>query len=91
MQDANRKGPYISSPRYAAGPVRPKCPVCGKSVFSNSGIHPQCAVARQDAEFKATQKEMRKAIEASLGEEKSPAAVPGEVPMHKPRTRWSSV
>ena len=26
-----------------------KCPVCGKSSYSQGGIHPQCAVTRADA------------------------------------------
>lgn len=31
------------------------CPVCGKASYSRSGEHPQCAVARADAVFKARQ------------------------------------
>jgi hypothetical protein len=36
--------------------VRRFCPVCGKVAYSLSGEHPQCAVARGDAAFKAKQK-----------------------------------
>ncbi len=30
------------------GPFRPKCPVCGQSVYSLAGIHPQCAQTQAD-------------------------------------------
>ncbi len=30
------------------GPVRPTCPVCGQTTYSQGGIHPQCAVNRAD-------------------------------------------
>ena len=36
--------------------VRNFCPVCGKVAYSRSGEHPQCAVNRADAAFKAKQK-----------------------------------
>jgi hypothetical protein len=36
--------------------VRRFCPVCGKVSYSLSGEHPQCALARSDAAFKAKQK-----------------------------------
>ena len=29
-------------------PSRPLCPVCKKAVYSRSGIHPQCAMLRED-------------------------------------------
>ncbi len=29
---------------------RPECPVCGKGVFSRSGIHPQCAIEHSERE-----------------------------------------
>jgi hypothetical protein len=29
-------------------PVRALCPVCGKTAYSQGGIHPQCAVLRAD-------------------------------------------
>lgn len=28
--------------------TRPKCPVCGQSVYSPAGIHPQCAQTQAD-------------------------------------------
>jgi hypothetical protein len=30
------------------GPVRAVCPVCGTTSYSRDGIHPQCAVSRND-------------------------------------------
>ena len=36
--------------------VRKNCPVCGKVSYSLSGEHPQCALVRGDAVFKARQK-----------------------------------
>jgi hypothetical protein len=36
--------------------VRKFCPVCGIVSYSLSGEHPQCAVRRSDAIFKAKQK-----------------------------------
>jgi hypothetical protein len=36
--------------------VRKCCPVCGKPSYSLSGEHPQCALTRFDAAFKARQK-----------------------------------
>jgi hypothetical protein len=30
------------------GPARPTCPVCGETAYSRGGIHPQCAVNRED-------------------------------------------
>ena len=36
--------------------VRKLCPVCGKVSYSLSGEHPQCALLRGDAVFKAKQK-----------------------------------
>jgi hypothetical protein len=36
--------------------ARKFCPVCGKVSYSVSGEHPQCAVARGDAAFRAKQK-----------------------------------
>ncbi len=30
------------------GPVRAVCPVCGKTAYSQGGIHPQCSVKRAD-------------------------------------------
>jgi len=29
-------------------PSRPVCPVCKKAVYSRGGIHPQCAMLRED-------------------------------------------
>ena len=29
-------------------PSRPLCPVCKKAVYSRGGIHPQCAMLRED-------------------------------------------
>jgi hypothetical protein len=37
-------------------PIRNYCPVCGKVSYSVSGEHPQCALTRADAAFKAKQK-----------------------------------
>jgi tRNA(Ile2) C34 agmatinyltransferase TiaS len=37
-------------------PLRAVCPVCGKTSYSRGGRHPQCGVARADAEFKALQR-----------------------------------
>src|SRR3954447_16566833 len=37
----------ISKPK-SAEPVRPVCPVCGKTAYSRGGIHPQCAASRAD-------------------------------------------
>jgi hypothetical protein len=38
-------------------PARNKvCPVCGRVSYSLSGEHPQCALSRADAAFKAKQK-----------------------------------
>jgi hypothetical protein len=36
-------------------PHRTICPGCGKPSYSRSGEHPQCAVTRADAAFKARQ------------------------------------
>ena len=36
--------------------VRNFCPVCGKVSYSLSGEHPQCAMVRFDAAFKARQR-----------------------------------
>jgi hypothetical protein len=36
--------------------VRRFCPVCGNVSYSLSGEHPQCAINRADAVFKAKQK-----------------------------------
>jgi len=36
-----------TKPKFAE-PVRPICPVCGKTAYSPGGIHPQCAVTRAD-------------------------------------------
>jgi hypothetical protein len=36
--------------------ARKNCPVCGKVAYSLSGEHPQCALTRFDAAFKARQK-----------------------------------
>ena len=36
--------------------VHKQCPVCGRDSYSLSGEHPQCALARADAAFKAKQK-----------------------------------
>jgi hypothetical protein len=37
-------------------PPRAICPVCGKTSYSVGGRHPQCGVARFDAELKAQQR-----------------------------------
>jgi hypothetical protein len=49
-------------PLYTAS-ARGVCPVCGKTSYSHTGTHPQCAVARADAL-------MRAAIKASGAVEK---------------------
>ena len=36
--------------------IRKFCPVCGKVSYSLAGEHPQCAINRADAAFKAKQK-----------------------------------
>jgi hypothetical protein len=66
MSDATRKAP--ARPGLGPPSTRPRCPVCRKDVFSKSGIHPQCAVARQDAEFRASQKQIKLALKAALAE-----------------------
>jgi len=43
MTNANRKPP----PLYIA-PERNKCPVCGHTSYSTTGIHPQCAMQIAD-------------------------------------------
>ena len=43
---------------------RPRCPVCGESVYSRAGIHPQCAQERADAQ----QKERLKASQRTADE-----------------------
>jgi hypothetical protein len=57
---------------------RKYCPVCGKVSYSQSGEHPQCAVARADAVFKARQS-------ARLG--RRPAAVAPKVVVRKELVR----
>ena len=37
-------------------PVRPVCPVCGKTAYSQGGIHPQCAVSKADKIVRETRK-----------------------------------
>jgi hypothetical protein len=57
------------SPYHPVSPSkRPRCPVCHKDVYSRSGIHPQCAVHQQETARKLSQKQLKQAIEASLGE-----------------------
>jgi hypothetical protein len=87
MQDAKRKalGPYRHG--YVPVSTRPRCPVCGKGVFSKGGIHPQCAVVRNDSESKASQKELRKAIDASLA--RGPASAEEQPPPEKNRSTWN--
>lgn len=41
------KSPYHHTPRQAVS-TRARCPVCGQEVYSTAGIHPQCAVRRED-------------------------------------------
>ena len=41
--------------------VRKRCPVCDKSVYSSSGVHPQCAQSRESAILLAAQKAARDA------------------------------
>jgi hypothetical protein len=40
-------------PKYRHAPIidpdRKRCPVCHQSVYSLSGIHPQCAIKQADA------------------------------------------
>lgn len=43
-----------------SGPTRPKCPVCGQSVYSKAGIHPQCAQTQADERWGAKLKEKEK-------------------------------
>lgn len=43
-------------PLVSTAPSQNRCPVCGKTAYSRGGIHPQCATARSDAEFKALKK-----------------------------------
>lgn len=45
------------------GPTQKKCPFCGKSVYSPSGIHPQCAVAKADAAQCAALKAKNETVE----------------------------
>ena len=40
----------------ARDPTRPRCPVCHEGVYSPSGIHPQCAVARNESVMNAEAK-----------------------------------
>jgi hypothetical protein len=54
----------ISKPKTVE-PVRPVCPVCGKTAYSQGGIHPQCAVTQAD-------KVAREKRSASLGVETKP-------------------
>jgi len=37
----------ITKPHVITG-AQPLCPVCGKASYSRDGIHPQCAVTRND-------------------------------------------
>ena len=30
--------------------TRPRCPICGKDVFSRGGVHPQCAIEHSERE-----------------------------------------
>lgn len=39
-----------------AVPLRGACPVCGKTSYSPTGMHPQCAMARADADARAIRK-----------------------------------
>jgi len=48
--------------------VRNFCPVCGKVSYSLSGEHPQCAVSRSDAAFKAKQKKRLERNRAPLAQ-----------------------
>jgi hypothetical protein len=48
--------------------VRNFCPVCGKVSYSRSGEHPQCAVARSDAAYKAKQKKRLERTRGSVAQ-----------------------
>ena len=50
------------------GPVRPVCPVCGTTTYSQGGIHPQCAVARQDKVFSRPKTKVQPEKSATLGQ-----------------------
>lgn len=54
----SEKKPIVLMPTVA----RHLCPVCGKVSYSRTGTHPQCALARADADSK----EARKAAETAL-------------------------
>ena len=49
------------------------CPVCGKVAYSLSGEHPQCAVARGDAAFRAKQKKRSERRQALAVPKQQPA------------------
>ena len=50
-----------------ANTARKVCPVCGTASYSQTGTHPQCALAREDALSKAARKETQLKVEASEG------------------------
>src|SRR3972149_6117259 len=43
-------------PTIDADGLHRRCPVCGKPSYSSNGIHPQCAMAREDAALRAARK-----------------------------------
>jgi hypothetical protein len=59
----------------AVGRSMPDCPVCGKTTYSRSGIHPQCASERADRVAQVARK-------AAL------ASAPEIVPAVQPRQQW---
>jgi hypothetical protein len=61
---------------------RPLCPVCKRAVYSRGGIHPQCAVLREDA-LNPTKKVLLSAAAVVVTE---PAVKPAPNPAHGGRS-----
>jgi hypothetical protein len=63
-------------------PSRPLCPVCRKAVYSRGGIHPQCAMVRED-ESNPTKRVLLPAsasVVAEIGVKESQSPVKGASP-----------
>jgi hypothetical protein len=72
MVNMNKKPP----PLYLA-PVRGKCPVCGHTSYSSTGIHPQCAMQVAD------RAQLQKLRERRPVETKPVVSTPGPRPFER--------
>jgi len=63
-------------------PSRPLCPVCKKAVYSRGGIHPQCAMLREDAlnPIKKVLLPVGASVVTEIGVKEAPSPVKGGTP-----------